>query len=93
MRLSSFIKFNQHYNEERGVSSEGWNNIIGIDGGKEVISARTSHGKDAFVLSTSLMQSEQIAQDLEFKCCFLIDKPIKFMNLIAHKIQGGNFGH
>ncbi len=95
IRLSSFNKFHKHTDEQRGDKNEGSNNIVGLTGDNKTMFARTSHGSDAFVLSTSLMLNEEIYEDFEVDCCFVIERPFEFMNVISKHIpefKGINFG-
>ncbi len=94
IRLSSFKKFHQHIDEQRGDKSEGNNMVVG-NGGEKQFTAMTYSGSDAFVLSTSLMLNEQMYIDFKVDGCFVIEKPFEFMDAIAKKLEsfkGVNFG-
>lgn len=94
LRLSSFKKFHQHTDEQRGDKKEGQNMVVGTGDEKQII-AMVSHGHDAFVLSTSLMYNKQMYKDFNVDSCFVIEKPLDFMDTIIKKIpdfKGVNFG-
>jgi hypothetical protein len=94
IRLSSFKKFHQHEDEQRGDKKEGSNMIFGI-GSEKQFGAMTSNGHDAFVLATSLTYNEKMYQDFDVDSCFVIEKPHEFMDSIIKAIpefKGLNFG-
>jgi len=94
LRLSSFKKFHQHEDEQRGDKQEGSNMIFGI-GSENQFSAMTNSGHDAFVLSTSLAHNENLYNDFDVDACFIIEKPHEFMESIMKSIpefKGINFG-
>jgi hypothetical protein len=94
LRLSSFKKFHQHEDEQRGDKQEGSNMIFGV-GSENQFGAMTSNGHDAFVLSTSLTYNEDLYHDFDVDACFIIEKPHEFMESIMKAIpefKGVNFG-
>jgi hypothetical protein len=94
LRLSSFKKFHQHTDEQRGDKNEGRNMVVGY-GEEKQMTSMVSSGLDAFVLSTSLMYSEQMYNDFLVDSCFVIEKPLEFMDAIIKQIpefRGVNFG-
>ena len=94
LRLSSFKKFHKHQDEQRGDNKEGSNMIVGM-GKEKHFSAMTSNGHDAFVLSTSLTYNDKMYEDFNVDSCFVIEKPLEFMDAIIKVIPdfiGLNFG-
>ena len=94
IRLSSFNKFRKHLDEQRGDKVEGNNILIGT-GNDKTIYAVVSTGIDAFVLSTSLLYSKSLYNDFKVDGCFVIERPLEFMQEISKHIpeyKGINFG-
>lgn len=94
LRLSSFKKFRKHIDEQRGDKVEGNNILIGT-GNDKTIYAVVSTGIDAFVLSTSLLYSQSLYNDFKVDGCFVIERPLEFMQEISKHIldyKGINFG-
>jgi hypothetical protein len=94
LRLSSFNKFRQHADEHRGDKEEGQNLIIGNLKNNQVL-VKVSTGIDAFVLSSSLMHSKELYKDFNVESCFIIERPLEFMQEIGKHIpefKGINFG-
>lgn len=94
LRISSFKKFHQHSDEQRGDKQEGNNLVIGVQEKKYMYSL-TFHGSDAFVLSTSLLLDKSLYSDFDVDSCFVIEKPFEFMDIISKQIpnfKGINFG-
>lgn len=94
IRLSSFKKFRKHVDEQRGDNVEGKNILIGT-GNDKTIYAVVSTGIDAFVLSASLLFSQSLYSDFKVDGCFVIERPLEFMNEISKHIpeyKGLNFG-
>ncbi len=94
LRLSSFKKFHQHKDEQRGDKKEGSNMIVGL-GNENQIFAMTADGLDAFVLSTSLSYNNKMYNDFSVDACFVIEKPLEFMDAIIKvlpEFKGLNFG-
>lgn len=94
IRLSSFKKFRKHEDEQRGDKGEGNNILIGT-GNDKTIYAVVSTGVDAFVLSTSLLYSRDLYTDFKVTGCFVIERPLEFMQEISKHIpdyKGINFG-
>jgi len=94
LRLSSFKKFHKHDDEQRGDTSEGSNSIFGNSPDHHLF-AVTHSGNDAFVLSTSLTFNEQLYIDFKVDSCFVIEKPLEFMDCIIRAIpefKGINYG-
>lgn len=94
LRLSSFRKFRKHTDEQRGDKSEGNSILIGTGNDKTIYSV-ISTGIDAFVLSTSLMYNKDLYSDFMVDSCFVIERPIEFMQEISKHIpdfKGINFG-
>lgn len=94
LRLSSFKKFHQHQDEQRGDKKEGSNLVVGLGSEKQFF-AMTGNGYDAFVLSTSMSYNEKMFDDFGIDSCFVIEKPYEFMDEIIRAIpefKGINFG-
>lgn len=94
LRLSSFRNFRKHSDEQRGDKSEGNSILIGTGNNKTIYSV-VSTGIDAFVLSTSLMYNYALYSDFKVDGCFVIERPIEFMQEISKHIPdfiGINFG-
>jgi hypothetical protein len=94
LRLSSFSKFHRHQDEQRGDKKEGSNVVIALGKERQFI-AMTEHGQDAFVLSTSLIYNDKTYKDFNVDECFVIEKPLQFMDAIIKVIpafKGINFG-
>jgi hypothetical protein len=94
LRLSSFNKFKKHADEQRSDKDEGQNFIIGNMKDKQFM-AMVSSGIDAFVLSSSLMHCKELYEDFKVESCFVIERPVEFMQEIGKHIpefKGINFG-
>jgi hypothetical protein len=94
LRLSSFRKFRQHTDEQRGDKNEGNNILIGTGKDKTIYTVVTT-GIDAFVLSTSLLYNHDLYSDFKVDECFVIERPFEFMQEISKQIpdfKGINFG-
>ena len=85
LKLSSFNKFHQHKDEQRGDKSEGNSFIVGNSSNLSMYSV-VSHGRDAFVLSTSLAYTDGLKKDFNVNDCFVIENPLAFANAIASKV-------
>jgi len=86
LRLSSFRKFHNHLDEQRGDKKEGNNIIVGQSKTQTVFSA-INHGNDAFVLSTSLVNSKSLMGELNYNSGFVIEDPLKFIQLVGNKLS------
>jgi hypothetical protein len=94
LRLSSFKKFRKHIDEQRGDKGEGNNILIGTGKDKTIYTV-VSTGIDAFVLSTSLLYNHSLYTDFKVDGCFVIERPLEFMQEISKHIpdyKGINFG-
>lgn len=94
LRLSSFKRFHDHNDEQRGDKTEGSNSILGICGNLSFMSF-ANHGIDAYVLSTSLLDDDQMFTDFKCNSGFVIEQPLMFMDEIAKQIpefKGINYG-
>jgi len=94
LRLSSFNKFRKHNDEQRGDTGEGKNILIGTGKDKTIYTV-VSTGIDAFVLSTSLLYDQSLYSDFQVDGCFVIERPLEFMQEISKHIpdfKGINFG-
>lgn len=94
LRLSSFNKFRNHTDEQRGDKEEGSNIIIGA-GKEKHFYAMVKTGIDAFVLSTSLLYSKSLFEEFKVDSSFIIERPFEFMQGVSNHIpdfKGINFG-
>lgn len=94
LRLSSFKKFHQHTDEQRRDNKEGKNVISGYNNEHRIV-AVASTGHNAFVLSSSLLYNKQLYKDFNVDDCFIIERPLEFINAISKQIVnflGVNFG-
>lgn len=87
LRLSSFKRFTNHKDEQRGDKSEG-TNIIKGNLGKYTSLSVMSVGGDCYVLSTSLIEDDGLMNEFDVDSYFVIQDPVGFMNEIAHQIKG-----
>lgn len=85
LRLSSFKKFHQHEDEQRGDKSEG-NNMIHARAGDLSSVSVESTGSNAFVLCTALLLDDELMKDFESNDCLIIENPIAFINCVASKV-------
>lgn len=85
IRLSSFAKFKELKDEQKGDSNEGNSVLWGISEEQSVM-AVTSHGHDAFVLCGSLILNKEVMADFQADDCIVISDPAKFAMSIANCI-------
>jgi hypothetical protein len=91
LRLSSFSLFSKHKDEQRGDKSEGQNVLVAMGSGHTVM-AKTAHGQNAYVLSSSYQMSDALMRDFDCDGCFRITNSARFGITIAKKIPGFKHG-
>lgn len=91
LRLSSFSMFSKHKDEQRGDKLEGQNVLVALGSGHTVI-AKTSHGQNAHVLSTSYLKSDALMTDFGCDGCFRITNSMGFGMTLSKKIPGFKHG-
>jgi hypothetical protein len=91
LRLSSFSLFSKHDDEQKGDKSEGQNVLVALGSGHTVM-ARTAHGHNAYILSTSYQKSETLIRDFGSDGYFKITNSIGFGIAISKKIPGFKHG-
>jgi hypothetical protein len=94
LRLSSFSKFHQYDDEQRGDKTEG-NNMIHAKSGDNSFVSVQSNGSDAFILCSALIKDKEFMTEFNSDDCLIVEKPFEFLNCIASKIpefKGTLFG-
>lgn len=88
IRLSSFSRFQNYPDEIRGDKSEGRGAIRSVaKEGMQVVGV-TEVGTDAYILSTSILGSEELMEVFGTNDCVRIKDPLGFSLAIANSIPG-----
>jgi hypothetical protein len=87
LMLSSFTRFSQHPDEQRGDELEGKNLIVGSRGDL-VVTAQTGHGDQSLVLCTSVREDEELMRQFNCDGYFRIRDTAYFGRAIASRLQG-----
>jgi hypothetical protein len=86
LRIGSFKKFKQNEDIQKGDKSEGNAYIVGSSGTHSFMSV-ANYGSDAFVLSTSLVISNDLQTLFESDDCIVITDPVNFAIEVSKKIE------
>ncbi|RYY86541.1 MAG: hypothetical protein EOO15_14225 [Chitinophagaceae bacterium] len=87
LRVSSFKRFVNYPDEIRGDRSEGSGAFKANSGGFQVL-AMTNVGHDAYILCTSLVESNELKSTFDVAECLKIINPLGFSNAIMNAIPG-----
>jgi len=91
LRLGSFKRFREYPDEIRGDKNEGSGGVIGTsDTSGFQFNVMTQTGNDAYMLSGSTIESEELKKTFETNGCLRITKPIEFCISISNAIIGSN---
>lgn len=87
LMLSSFAKFRENPDERTGDTNEGDGILVGTSSNQTVY-AVMNEIPHAYVLSTSLLLSKKVANDLKKDACFRIKDAVAFSAAIANQLPG-----
>jgi hypothetical protein len=91
LRISSFRKFREYPDEIRGDKNEGGGGVLGTsDKSGFQFHVMTQTGNDAYMLSGSTIESENLMKTFGTDGYFRITKPIEFCVAISNSINGSN---
>lgn len=88
LRLSSFVQFSKHTDEQRLDADEGFGVVSNrtSDGGGQTLIASIGQGHNAYVLCSSTLYNKDIATSFETDSGFRIDNILEFANAISRHI-------
>lgn len=86
LRLSSFSQFSKHEDEQRKDTQEG-SNILTVSGKDQTMFAVTQHGHDAYILSGSVIHSEDLLKAFDCDGCIKIKNTVAFGTAVGGAID------
>lgn len=91
LRISSFDKFRKYPDEIRGDKSEGGGMINATNDNKKFnFNLVTTVGENGYMLSTSLIDSQNIKNEFKTSGVFKIKDPVNFAIAISNSILGND---
>lgn len=94
LRLSSFLSFSKHADEQRKDGSEGWGIVThqNAEGEGQTMMALMRHGQDAYVVCGSTMFDPELSNAFSTDSGFRINDTTMFADAVAHHIPGFRHG-
>lgn len=94
LRLSSFLEFSRHKDEQRHDPQEGHGMMMSknSDGKGQVIGGYATYGEDAYVLCCSTLFDSKLGSDFRTDSGFRINNIAAFAQIIASHVPGFRMG-
>lgn len=88
LRFGSFLKFRTYPDEIRGDKSEGTGAMVSKTQEGMTLVGSTEAGMDAYILCTSVIESEELMKEFKTNGSFRIKDPLGFSLAVANAIPG-----